>query len=300
MIIAELDLIIRSGMPDMILFADDNLIGNKRELKSELLPELIKWRRRNKFAPGFATQATINLADDDELMQMMLEAGFHHIFIGIETLEDQTLIKAGKKQNLNRNMLDNVKLLHKRGFIITGGFIIGFDSEGPEIYQQLINFINESNIVIATINRLKAPPGTALYERMGRKNRLIDDFNFDEHRSNIKPLGNAQKLESEYGGVIQNVLTPENVFHRSKRFLREYQSNRDETYILRKFSFRDLITFLRVIWFVGVLSTTRQYFFRLMLWTAWNVPRRLDSALLLSGLMYHFHHLYKRYERTVE
>ncbi|MFH0765027.1 MAG: B12-binding domain-containing radical SAM protein [Calditrichota bacterium] len=298
-IIEELDRIIRCGTPDMILFADDNLIGNKRELKTELLPLLVEWRRRNKYAPGFATQATINLADDEELMQLMLEAGFRHIFIGIETPEAETLAQTGKKQNLNRNMLENVKLLHSKGFIITGGFIIGFDSDSSRIYQRQIDFINQSNIVIATVNRLKAPPGTALYERMKLENRLTGEFSFDEHRSNIKPLEDAASITLGYGKVIGNVLTPAHVYQRAKKFLKEYRVSKVENPICKKNSIRDLMTLFRIIWFIGILSATRLYFIRLVLWTLWNMPKRLDLAFLFSGLMYHFHLLYKRYEKPI-
>jgi len=299
-IIDELDLIIRSGTPDLILFADDNLIGNKHELKSELLPELISWRRRNHYAPGFATQATINLADDDELMRLMLEAGFNQIFIGIESPEEATLEQAGKKQNLNRNMLDNIRLLHSRGFIVTGGFIIGFDTESPNIYQELIDFISNSHIVIATVNRLKAPPGTALYDRMKQQDRLVDEFSFDEHLSNIKPLAKQQTLASEYGRVLHHVLTPANMLIRIKGFLREYREYKVDYPIGRKTSIRDISVLFRVLWYIGVLSTIRLYFFRLVIWTLWNMPSRIELALLMSGLMYHFHHLHKRYQRSVK
>src|SRR6185295_345406 len=126
-IIAELEEINKNEDMQLILFADDNLIGNKKILKDELLPALIEWRRKNNPSFFFATQLTINLADDEELMQLLLDAGFRHIFIGIETPKEESLKVSHKNQNLKRDMMDNIDLLHQKGFIISGGFIVGFD-----------------------------------------------------------------------------------------------------------------------------------------------------------------------------
>jgi len=128
-IISELDLLVSKGKNEMIFFADDNLIGNKNILKKELLPALIEWRNNNKYAPAFATQLTITLADDEELMLLLLEAGFRHILIGIESIDPEALVKMKKKQNTRRNILDNVKMLQAKGFIIIGTFIVGLDTD---------------------------------------------------------------------------------------------------------------------------------------------------------------------------
>ncbi len=139
-VIAELDAINSQGHIRSVLFADDNLIGNKRVLKLELLPALIEWRRRSRPAFMFATQLTINLADDDELIALMLEAGFRQIFIGIETPDEETLKGSGKIQNLKRDQLANIHKLHHAGFYVAGGFIVGFDTDTPLIFQRQISF----------------------------------------------------------------------------------------------------------------------------------------------------------------
>lgn len=134
-IIAELGALGDLGRFDLLLFADDNLIGNKKALKADLLPALVDWRRQRPPTPGFATQVTINLADDPELMQLMLEADFRHIFIGIETPEEDSLIACQKGQNTHRDLLENVQQLQRAGFIVTAGFIVGFDTDTPATFQ---------------------------------------------------------------------------------------------------------------------------------------------------------------------
>ena len=153
----------------------------------ELLPSLIKWRSEVKPLFSFATQVSIDLAEDKILMQMMLKAGFRHIFVGIETSEEKSLLECGKTQNLKGDLMVSVKELHAAGFMISGGFIIGFDSDSPAVFQKQRDFIQQSGIVIATINLLKAPIGTELYKRMKLENRLLDSLNFNENMINLVP-----------------------------------------------------------------------------------------------------------------
>ncbi|MGN6569092.1 MAG: B12-binding domain-containing radical SAM protein, partial [Flavipsychrobacter sp.] len=170
-VIAELNAISQDEHTQLILFADDNLIGNKRILKAELLPALIEWRRQTKPSFYFATQLTVNLADDEELMQMLLDAGFRHIFIGIETPSEESLKVSHKTQNLKKDLLQTIHLIHNKGFIISGGFIVGFDTDDNRIFERQIQFIQESGIPLPIVNILKAPPGTDLYKRMKMEQR---------------------------------------------------------------------------------------------------------------------------------
>lgn len=294
-IINELNAILLAGQSEMILFADDNLIGNKNVLKSELLPALIEWRSQNEFAPGFATQVTINLADDDELMRLMLEAGFRHIFIGIETPEEESLLASRKKQNAKRKLLQNIKHLQTSGFIVTGGFIVGFDTDTPSIFDNQIKFISESNIVIATINLLKAPPGTELHERMKKENRLIDKFDFDENMSNIRFKIDREIINEGYKSVLNNVYSPEKVYKRAINFLKYYNGANVANPIKRKIKLSDYITLLRIIIYVGILGNCRIHFWKLIIWTLKKYPAKLDYAFLFVLLMFQFNKMFERY-----
>ena len=177
-IIKELEVLDKQSNLHFVLFADDNLIGNKRILKSDLLPKLIEWRKKKKPGFYFATQLTVNLADDQELMDLLIDAGFRHIFIGIETPDEAGLKGSRKNQNLKRDQLENIHKLHQAGFIIYGGFIVGLDTDTPAIFQQQIDFIQQSGIPLPIVNILKAPPGTELFDRMKREGRLNGEFGF--------------------------------------------------------------------------------------------------------------------------
>lgn len=268
----------------MVVFADDNLMGNKKILKAELLPALIEWRKRNNIMVTFATQITINLADDPELMRLMLEAGFQNIFIGIETPDDEGLEACKKTQNRRRDMLDNVKLLHRAGFIITAGFIVGFDTDTESIFQRQIDFIQDSGIVISGVSVLKAPPGTELHARMKREGRLIDEFDFHESETNIIPVMDPEVLRDGYQHVLQTIYTPENIFKRTQNFLMDFKNDSNEKPVgLLNFKLSIFLRYFaiaaRCVYFLGIKGKHRAYFWKLIAWTLKNKPSVFDISV---------------------
>jgi len=154
-VIAELDGLCRAGWRGAVFFVDDNFIGNKRALKEELLPTLIQWQKGRR-GTAFYTEASINLADDAELMRLMVEAGFNKVFVGIETPEEAGLAECNKRQNQKRNLIADVKRIQRAGLEVQGGFIIGFDSDTPTIFARQIEFIQQSGIVTAMVGLLQA------------------------------------------------------------------------------------------------------------------------------------------------
>lgn len=191
-IISELDRLYLLGWRGSIFFVDDNFIGNKRILKSELLPALINWQK-GKVGITFSTEASINLADDEELIRMLVEAGFTSVFIGIETPDEDSLAVCNKKQNLNRELVEDVKRIQRSGLEVQGGFILGFDADKPSIFQRQIDFIQRSGVVTAMVGLLQAPPGTRLYERMKQEGRLLARLSGDnvDGTTNILPVAAA-------------------------------------------------------------------------------------------------------------
>ena len=119
-----------------MFFVDDNFIGNKRKLKAEILPAIIQWTEANKRPFPFFTEASLNLADDEELMELMTEAGFDTVFIGIESPNEESLNECNKLPNKNRDLLASVKKIQHHGFQVQGGFIVGFDSDPISIFQE--------------------------------------------------------------------------------------------------------------------------------------------------------------------
>ena len=294
-IIDELNLILASGRPEMILFADDNLIGNRKDLKKNLLPALIDWRRRIKNAPGFATQVTINLSDDEEMMNLMIEAGFRHIFVGIESVSEESLEDCKKTQNLRRDLLENVKLLQQKGFIVTGGFIVGFDSDKETIFEDQIDFIQKSGIVMATVNILKAPPGTDLNRKLRLENRLIEPFDFDENKTNIITKMDKMVLYNGYKKILDNIYNPQKVYNRASQFLSSYGNHRAESPIGKEFTFNDVVTLLKVIYYSGIIGKGRSYFWKLVLRTFFTNRKNIVNAILFGALIFQFQRLHEKF-----
>ena len=294
-IITEIDQILASCDFDLILFADDNLIGNKKHLKNEMLPALIEWRRKKRPSVYFSTQVTVNLADDDELMELMLEAGFRYIFVGIETPEEETLKSCKKRQNTKRDLLQNVTRLQEAGFIVVAGFIVGFDTDTEDIFERQADFIQESGIALATMNLLKAPPGTELFERMKAEGRLLGRFSFDETRTNFIPAMDPDMLYEGFDRLIAEVYSPDRVYDRTVTFLRHYRPPRVRTSIPDPSPLKYLGAAIRGIRHVGLSRHEGRYFWRLLWWAIRNDPRLLDQAFVGAVMIYQLRMLHEGY-----
>ena len=171
-LIGELDALLHLGWRKEIFIVDDNFIGNHKAAL-ELARELERWQRRNRYPFGFATEASIDLASRSELLDAMVKANFCRVFIGIETPSAESLKEAKKFQNLRRDPLDCIRFIQQHGLWVMGGFIVGFDSDQPDIFDRQIEFIERAAIPWAMTGVLQAPPTTPLYERMKREGRLI-------------------------------------------------------------------------------------------------------------------------------
>ena len=220
---AELDRMYDSGWRGNIFFVDDNFIGNKQYLKTSLLPALIEWRK-NKKGCVFYTEASINLADDPQLLDLMVKAGFDSVFIGIESPDEDSLTECRKNQNKNRDLLQNVKIIQHSGLQVTGGFIIGFDSDTPSTFRRQIEFIQKSGIVTAMVGLLNAPPGTRLFDRLYRENRVIGKISGDnvDGTTNIIPKMGLPTLLEGYRSIMGHIYSPRHYYRRVKVFLKEF------------------------------------------------------------------------------
>ena len=299
-VIRELEAINRDNRVQLILFADDNLIGNKRLLKNELLPDLIRWRKKTKPSCFFATQLTINLADDDELMNLMIDAGFRHIFIGIETPDEKGLRESLKKQNLKRDQLHNVRKLHQAGFIVSAGFIVGFDTDTQSIFQQQVDFIQQSGIPLPIVNILKAPPGTALFERIKKEGRLTKPFAFAEGETNIATIMDEETLYNGFLNLTSNIYHPEKSYDRLLQFFNTYKGPKTSVKVPTKYGLEDLKMFFRIIFLLGIIDPHRKYFWKLLFWCFWNQRKHLDKALFYGIMIYQMHQTYLHIKQTVK
>ena len=292
-VIAELDLMYDAGWRSNIFFVDDNFIGNKRYLKTRLLPAMIEWRQDKKGCVFF-TEASINLADDAELLDLMVKAGFDSVFIGIETPNNDSLTECQKIQNRNRDLINDVKIMQRAGLQVQGGFIVGFDSDSPSIFQQLIDFIQKSGIVTAMVGLLQAPPGTRLFDRLKKDNRLlgmmISGDNVDGS-TNINPKMGLDQLMSGYRSIMGYIYSPRHYYRRVKAFLKEFGNPKVDTPIdLQRF-----LAFFRSSIQLGILGKERFHYWYLMIWTLVRKPRLLPLAVTLAIYGHHFRKICENY-----
>jgi len=284
-IIAELDGLYHLGWRGPVFFVDDNLIGNKKSLKTDLLPALIEWRADKRDMP-FNTEVSINLADDEGLMHLMVQAGFNLVFIGIETPNEDSLAECSKGQNKNRDLVQDVKHIQRAGLQVQGGFIVGFDSDTPSIFQRQIDFIQNSGIVTAMVGLLQAPPGTRLYERLRQEGRLLDDLSGDnvDGTTNIIPNMNLDTLREGYKNILRHIYSPEHYYQRVKTFLREYRSPEIEAPL----DVQHILAFFRSIYRLGIIGEERGHYWKLLLWTLFRRPRLFPLAVTFAVYGYHF------------
>ena len=224
-IITELQNLYDLGWRGGVFFVDDNFIGNKHILKTELLPALIEWMEAHNNPFTFSTEASINLSDDPELMTLMTRASFYAVFIGIETPQETGLEECNKVQNKNRNLLDCVRKVQQAGIEVQGGFIVGFDSDSPSIFKQQIDFIQESGIISAMIGLLNAPTKSKLYQRLKTEGRILNKMSGDntDSSTNIIPKMNITELKSGYQKVIQGIYEGKPFYKRVRLFLQEFE-----------------------------------------------------------------------------
>jgi radical SAM superfamily enzyme YgiQ (UPF0313 family) len=249
-----------------------------------------------KYPFSLFTEASINLADDEDLIQLMVKAGFDTVFVGIETPNEESLAECGKSQNTNRDLVTSVKKLQNSGLQVHGGFIVGFDNDPASIFENQINFIQKSGIVTAMVGLLNAPPGTKLHQRLKRENRLTREFsgNNTDFSINFVPKMNYTTLLDGYQSILKSIYSPKIYYERIKTFLREYKPS------TRKVNFYQLgliRAFIRSIWILGMREKGKRYYWRLLAWTLLKKPRsfQMSVTLLIYGL--HFRKVVERYDK---
>jgi len=283
-IIAELDSLYEIGWRGTVGFVDDNLIGNKKKLKEELLPAIIKWRR-GKWGMTFSTQVTINLADDPVLMAQMVRAGFDTVFVGIESVNDESLNECNKRQNEGRDFLEDVRRMQRAGLVVQGGFIVGFDHDTPAVFERLTRFIQQSGIATAMVGMLQAPSGTRLYQRLQREGRIRQDISGDnaDGTTNIVPQMGLDSLRNGYWRTFSDLYSPRNYYARLRTFLREYRPRP----VRARLHGWHILAFFRALYYLGIVGEERFYYHGLLLWTLFHNPRAFPTAIVLAISGYH-------------
>jgi len=294
-VLAELDTLYTKGWRGSVFIVDDNFIGNKRKLKTTILPAIIEWMRDKKYPFSLFTEASINLADDEELMRLMIDAGFNRVFIGIETTNEESLTECNKVQNKNRDLVASVKKIQNYGFEVQGGFIIGFDSDPISIFTSQISFIQKSGIVTAMVGLLNAPRGTRLYQRLKKENRLLKGFsgNNMDCSMNFIPKMNHKTLIDGYKHILETIYSPKQYYERVKIFLKEYKPRKG----MGEFRFHSyqLTGFFKSILVIGIKEKGRRHYWRFLASTLLRQPRFLPLSMTLAVYGFHFRKMIEKY-----
>lgn len=287
-IISELDAIYNQGWRGGVFFVDDNFIGNKARVKKDQLPSIIKWQKERNYPLSFNTQASINLADDPELANLMVEAGFTTVFVGIETPDSKGLSECGKHQNENRDLVLSVKKIQNAGLEVQGGFIVGFDSDKTSIFQRQIDFIQKSGIVTAMVGVLIALPKTRLYKRLSETNRITEETLADNTKFsslNFVPKMDKETLLNGYKKILKTIYEPKNYYERIKTLIREFKPPKRG---LQKLKLYHIKALLYSFWTLGIKNRGRYYYWKLILWSLFKHPRHFPYTIGFSIIGIHF------------
>jgi radical SAM superfamily enzyme YgiQ (UPF0313 family) len=284
-LVAELEQLRVRGWRDMVFIVDDNFIGNKNQAKA-LLHAIIAWRTRTGTTMGFLTEASVNLADDSELCELMVRAGFKKVFVGFETPSTASLQECGKLQNCRRDLAESVEILQQAGLDVMGGFIVGFDSDPIDIFKRQFDFIQRSGVVTAMVGLLTALPETRLYRRLMQEGRLETETtgNNTQAALNFRPTLNRDFLLSGYRDLMRKLYEPRHYYQRIRKFLKRKRPNVP----LGRISRSDLEAFLKSLWLLGVWHRGRLAYWRFCIATLLQQPRQFHHALELAIIGHHF------------
>ncbi|MBE0534774.1 MAG: B12-binding domain-containing radical SAM protein [Phycisphaerae bacterium] len=296
-VVDELEALYVQGWRGRVFFVDDNFIGNKAILKKDVLPAVTAWMKQRRYPFVFNTQASINLADDDELMNQMVAAGFDCVFVGIESPNEESLSECNKAQNTNRNLLSCISQIQRAGMEVQAGFILGFDSDNAGVFETLIDFIQDSGVVTAMVGLLNAPRGTTLFRRLSGEQRLLRTPTGDnmDCSINFSPTMGMEKLLAGYQKVVETIYSQQNYCERILTFFNNYPSPKRG----RRLQLPELRTFFRSAWHMGIRASGRRYYWKLMLW-AMRRPRYLPLAVRLSIYGYHYRQITKSVQKRVQ
>lgn len=283
-LLAELDAIYDRGWRGTTFIVDDNFIGNKRKVK-EMLPHVIEWMKARKYPFELITEASLRLADDDTLMDLMVEAGFAKVFLGIESPSEESLAECNKMQNTNRDMVASVRKIQNKGMEVMGGFIIGFDSDTPSIFEKQLAFIQRSGVTTAMVGLLTAVPGTRLYSRLKEQGRILKMSSGDntDGSLNFVPKMDREVLLNGYRKLLQTIYSHREYYERAMVLLREYRPKSRPP-----IQANEIGALFKSLWHIGVLERGRTHYWRFLAKVLFRMPKSLPRAVTIAIYGFHF------------
>ncbi|MFW6250798.1 MAG: B12-binding domain-containing radical SAM protein [Alkalispirochaetaceae bacterium] len=297
--VAEMEAAYQTGFRGSVFLVDDNFIGNRRRSK-ELLRAVTRWQQERGYPFNLSTEASIDLAEDPELLSLMVASGFTMVFVGLETPISGSLESIGKKQNLRRSMERSVSKIQRAGIEVTSGFIIGFDSDPPDIAERQIAFIQQLAIPTAMVGLLMALPNTKLWSRLEKEGRVLfrsEGNNTHEVELNFEPRLPKERLLAGYRKVLQTIYTPRHYFARCLTLIRRFPRSlrKGDTDAAGSVGRRELTAFGRSLLWQGFSGYGHWYWWFLLR----AVALRPKLIVTIITLAVRGHHFFKITERTV-
>lgn len=296
-LLTELDALYELGHRGLVDVVDDNFIGNKRDVK-KFLPKLIQWQKERGFPFEFATEASINLADDDELLSLMQQANFATVFVGIESPDEETLKHTQKAQNTRRQLATSLKKIYSYGMWASVGYIVGFDGERGSVAPGVLGLIESSATPIAMVGLLYALPGTQLTRRLAKEGRLHDTFDrvddsFDGGDQctaglNYDTLRPKLDILRDYRRIVDEIYQPEAYFARVKNVSLSLNSSRKKLSLSLWHHLRDMRGLARIIWRQGIVAPYRWLFWSTLLLLLLKNPAGIRYGINLMAFFLHF------------
>lgn len=287
-IVAELEAIRATGFVGDVFFVDDNFIANRKAVR-EVLPAIARWRNASHAPIEFYTEASMNLAEDESLVDSMVAAGFHAVFLGIETPNEAALAEAGKFQNLQGDPVSRVHRLLRRGLDVWGGFILGFDNDGPDIFDRMIEFVRQAAIPYAMVGLLGALPGTRLFARLQKEGRLrpllTSDSGDQFSLTNVINRLPVQQILAGYRRVMETIYDPDNYFERCRQNLIRWARPAANP---SRISLSELKAGWRALVTQGLQSPYRRAYWRFLRWVVGHHPRKLARAIAQAAVGHHY------------
>ncbi len=284
----ELDLLYNLSWRGSVFFVDDNFIGNKKQVK-QLLPTIVDWQKQRDYPFELFTEASMDLASDEELLNLMCMAGFNMVFVGIESPVEETLISTGKRQNVKQDMIKSIKKIQEKGIEVTGGFIVGFDNDPPDIFDKQIQFIQEAGIPLAMVGLLSAIPNTQLYRRLKEEGRLLTESsgnNTHELHFNFQPKMDLNTLINGYKHIISQIYSPKTYFERCLIFLHNLKPHQNSSRHVRA---EEVFIFFRSL--MRQSFTSYGYYYLRFLMKAFITERKMFPEAVRMAIW--GHHLFR-------
>ncbi len=288
--IQEMEALYQAGWRGSLFIVDDNFIGNKGKVK-KMLARLKEWQKEHKYPFTLFTEASVDLADEQELLDLMRQSNFNKVFLGLETPNPSSLKECGKNQNTSCDLVQAVQTIHQNGMLVMGGFIVGFDNDTKNIFDTQIRFIQQSGVVTAMVGLLGALPRTKLWERLKKEGRLLyapTGENTDGSINFIPKMGSKPLLEG-YQRIVETIYSPKYYYQRIETFLKSYKPT-SKTRIKRE----DLVALFRSFWHIGIRSANAPWFWKVLLKTSFTNIRAVPEVVELSIFGHHFQRIYKR------